>query len=148
MYGNRETLCGIAEDVMDASFSNERSLSVLIVDDCGDGAESLAFLLRHSGHEVRTATHPRQALAAVAEFAPDVLLLDIGLPGMDGYRLAVDLCQRLSDRPLLIAMTGFAGLERRSREEGFDHHLVKPFDTSELFHLLRAHADSLAGAAA
>jgi CheY-like chemotaxis protein len=107
-------------------------LSVLVVDDNRDGADSLADVLRAYGYEVRTAYTPTEAVIAVGDFAPDVVLMDIGIPGMDGYRLARRLCERLARRPRLVALTGYAGLEVRSRDEGFDAHFLKPADPADL----------------
>ena len=115
------------------------SLKVLVVEDNVDTAESLAMLLRFSGHEVRAVhTGPKALQAAQAE-PPDVILLDIGLPGMDGYEVARRLReQQGAGSAHLIAMTGY-GQEsdrKRSREAGFDHHLVKPVEPARLQELL------------
>jgi PAS domain S-box-containing protein len=112
---------------------------VLVVDDSVDTADSLAMLLSLDGYEVRTAHDGIAALSAAREFAPEVVLMDIGLPGADGYEVA----QRIRGEEslhdvLLIAMTGYGEEEARarSRQAGFDHHLVKPVDVSELKALL------------
>jgi signal transduction histidine kinase/DNA-binding response OmpR family regulator len=104
-------------------------LRILIIDDSVDGAESLAVLLQTLGLEVRTAYDGPSGLTAATEFRPEVVLLDIGLPRMDGYEVA----RRLRREPsleglLLIALSGYGQAEdrRRSREAGFDHHLLKP----------------------
>jgi PAS domain S-box-containing protein len=114
-------------------------LRVLVVDDNVDTAESLAMLLRYAGHEVRAAhTGPRALQAAQAE-PPDVIVLDIGLPGMDGYEVARRLReQQGAGRGHLIAMTGYGqdSDRKRSQEAGFDHHLVKPVDPARLQELL------------
>ncbi len=114
------------------------SLRVLVVDDNVDAAESLAMLLRYSGHEVRAVhTGPRALQAAQAE-SPDVILLDIGLPGMDGYEVARRLREQGAGKVHLIAMTGY-GQEtdrQRSQDAGFDFHLVKPVDLAKLQELL------------
>jgi len=102
---------------------------VLVVDDNEDSAESLALLLGVQGHTVRVETDSRNALEAVADFAPDVAILDVGMPHVDGYELA----RRIRRQPwgasvCLVALTGW-GTEkdrRRSQDAGFDHHLVKP----------------------
>ena len=107
------------------------SLKVLVVDDSVDGAEMLAAALSAKGYDTRVAHDAPVALRIAAEFRPDVALLDIGLPVMDGYELAA----RLRELPdlngvKLIALTGY-GQEsdrRKSQEAGFDHHLVKPVD--------------------
>jgi signal transduction histidine kinase/ActR/RegA family two-component response regulator len=112
---------------------------ILIVDDNEDSAESLAVLMELAGHEVRTAFEGLSALEEARTFRPGVVLLDIGLPNLDGYEVARRLCQEPGrDRMLLLAMTGYSQEEdrRRSREAGFDHHLVKPVDLDKLRGLL------------
>jgi signal transduction histidine kinase len=113
---------------------------ILVVDDNQDAAESLAMLLRLSGHEVMVAHDGHQALAIAAIERPGVVLLDIGLPGMDGY----EVCRRVRQQGLadaqIIAMTGY-GQDRdreRSKEAGFDTHTVKPVEIQELMQLLAA----------
>jgi two-component system, OmpR family, response regulator len=117
-------------------------LAVLVVDDSRDCAESLADVLRGHGHDVRTAHTPTEAVLAVEDFRPEAVLMDIGIPGLDGYRLARKVCDRLAYKPLLVAVTGHAHLEERSRAEGFDHHFLKPADPVELVRLLAGHAES------
>lgn len=115
------------------------TLRILIVDDNEDTAESLAVLMEMAGHEVRTAFEGFSALEEARTFRPGVVLLDIGLPNLDGYEVARRLCQESGkDRMLLLAMTGYGQEEdrRRSREAGFDHHLVKPVDLDKLRGLL------------
>jgi two-component system CheB/CheR fusion protein len=112
---------------------------VLVVDDNRDSAESLATLLRLGSHEVVTAHNGMKALEAAHTFRPDVVLLDIGLPGMTGFEVARTLRARPDTQPaLIVAMTGYGqDTDRdRSREAGFDHHLVKPLDPSEVRRLL------------
>jgi CheY-like chemotaxis protein len=112
---------------------------VLVVDDNQDAAESVALLLRLWGHEVRTAHEGVSALKAARSYLPEVVLLDLGLPGLDGYEVARQLRGEQGEGPLLIvAMTGYGQDEdrRRSREAGFDHHLVKPVDPHTLQGLL------------
>jgi signal transduction histidine kinase/CheY-like chemotaxis protein len=115
------------------------SLRILVVDDNEDAAELLAEGLRESGHQVSTAFAGPQALELARDLHPNTVLLDIGLPGMDGYELATRLRETLSQAPpRLIAITGF-GQEAdrlRSRAAGIDHHLAKPVDLSELESLL------------
>jgi PAS domain S-box-containing protein len=122
------------------------SRRILVVDDNEDVAESLAEILRTTGHEVRTAYRGLAALEAVEAFLPEVVLLDIGMPGMDGYEVARRLRrERGLEKVLLVALTGYGRDEdrRRSREAGIDHHLVKPVDPAALCDLL-AHPESLA----
>jgi len=115
--------------------------SVLVVDDNVDSASSMAMMLRLVGHEVRVEHDGPAALERVAAEAPDVVLLDIGLPGMDGYEVARHLRARPDGHALRIyAMTGYATQEDRmkSREAGFDGHLVKPVMPAELLGLILA----------
>jgi signal transduction histidine kinase/DNA-binding response OmpR family regulator len=114
------------------------SCRVLVVDDNTDAADSLAMLLRLAGHEVEVAHDGPTALAVAEEQKPDMLLLDIGLPGMDGYEVARRLRARVDLKPaLLVALTGYGQEEdlRRSREAGFDRHLIKPADLPALTEL-------------
>jgi PAS domain S-box-containing protein len=118
---------------------NGSPLRVLVVDDNVDSAESLAMLLEMSRHEVRTAHDGPTALEAALDFRPNVVLLDIGLPIMDGYEVAKRMRQQPTlGKVLLVAMTGYGQESDRqlSREAGFDHHLVKPADFSALEKLL------------
>jgi signal transduction histidine kinase/ActR/RegA family two-component response regulator len=115
------------------------ALSIMLVDDNADAAATLAGLLAAAGHDVEVAHRAADALARAGAQAPDVFLLDIGLPDLDGTALA----QQLRARPdtgaaVLIALTGY-GLEQdreRTRAAGFDHHLVKPVDVSTLYRIL------------
>lgn len=112
-----------------------RHLRMLIVDDNVDTAEGLAILLRLNGHEIRTAYDGPSALALAAEYAPEVILQDIGLPGMNGYEMARRLRQHpATARSLLVAVSGYGQADDMSRSQaaGFDHHLVKPVDFDEL----------------
>jgi PAS domain S-box-containing protein len=117
----------------------ERGQRVLVVDDNVDAAESLAMVLRLSGHEVRTAYNGPAALAEARAATPDVVLLDIGLPGMDGFDVARQIRE---DRGLnhlrIVAVTGYGQDEdrRRTQEAGFDFHLTKPVDPRQLDRLL------------
>jgi PAS domain S-box-containing protein len=102
---------------------------VLVVDDNVDAAESMATLLRLWGHQVRLAHNGPEALQAAGQCQPEVVVLDIGLPGMNGYEVARFLRQDPRfGQPLLVAVTGYGEEEdqRRSTEAGFDRHLVKP----------------------
>ena len=108
---------------------------ILVVDDNMDAAESIAVYLRLEGHEVRTVSDAAQAVAVARVFAPQVAVLDIGLPGMSGYELARRLCHAGAAAPvLLIALTGYGHKEDRvkSDEAGFQHHFVKPADPREI----------------
>jgi two-component system, sensor histidine kinase len=112
---------------------------ILIVDDSRDGGESLAILLRVLGAEVALAHSGRAALERVETFKPDVVVLDIGMPGMDGYEVARRIRANPDHRHVsLIALTGWGQDEdrRRSVAAGFNHHLVKPADIDQLRQLL------------
>jgi PAS domain S-box-containing protein len=108
---------------------------ILIVDDVKDSADSLAMVLQLMGHEVRTAYDGEEGVVAAERFRPEVVLLDLGMPKMNGY----DTCRMIRKQPwsqgmLLIAVTGWGqeGDRRATREAGFDHHFVKPVDPVEL----------------
>jgi CheY-like chemotaxis protein len=116
-----------------------RAYRVLVVDDNVDAASSLALLLQIAGHQASRAHDGPAALAAAEKERPDLILLDIGLPTLNGY----EVCRRIRERPwgksmLLIALTGWGQEEdrRRSREAGFDGHLVKPVEYGDLMTLL------------
>jgi CheY-like chemotaxis protein len=115
-------------------------LRILVVDDNRDSAAMLAWLLTVSGHETHTAHDGVEAIEAATRLRPDVILLDLGLPVVDGYESARRIRERHNDtsRPLLVALTGLGQEEdrRRSREAGFDAHLVKPVDARALGALL------------
>jgi signal transduction histidine kinase len=121
-----------------AMFPAAHPLRVLVVDDSTDAAESLAKLLRLAGHEVLVAHDGQKALEIAAAGQPTVMLLDIGLPGMDGYEVCRRMRQQGFAEARIIAVTGY-GQERdrqRSREAGFDSHTIKPVDPSELMKLV------------
>ncbi len=118
-----------------------RSRRVLVVDDNVSSAQCLAMILKLDGHDVQVAHDGTVALDAVRRFRPEAVLMDIGLPGMDGYEVALRLKQQPELRAsimLLAAVTGYAedDARRRSREVGFDHHLVKPVDPEVVLALL------------
>jgi two-component system CheB/CheR fusion protein len=113
--------------------------SVLVVDDSSDVAESMALLLRSWGYEVRVAHDGPAALAAARTRPAEVVLLDIGLPGMSGYEVAEHFRQQPDMQgALIIALTGYGREEdrRRARQAGFDHHLTKPVDPDTVKELL------------
>ena len=118
-----------------------RVLRVLIVDDNEDGAEALAMLLESAGHETHKAYDGFEAIEAARRLSPDAVLLDIGLPGLNGY----EVCRRIRSEPwgrdlVLVALTGWSQEEDRqqSREAGFHSHLVKPVDPDALLEFLAA----------
>jgi PAS domain S-box-containing protein len=112
---------------------------ILVADDNVDAADSLAIMLKVAGHLVHTVYDGLAATRAVRDFAPDTVLLDIGMPKLNGYQAAQEIRRRYPDRGLLlVAITGWGQDEdrRRSRDAGFDHHLVKPVDPRALAELL------------
>lgn len=134
---------GPAEATLAAAGGDDRSprsaLRVLIADDNRDGADSLADMLVLMGNDTRTAYDGEEAVRGAVAFRPDVVLLDIGMPKLNGH----DTCRRIRELPwggavVLIALTGWGQQEdvRRSRDAGFDHHLVKPVDPVALMKLL------------
>jgi CheY-like chemotaxis protein len=120
---------------------------VLVVDDNSDAADSLGQLLELMGHVTATAYEGESAVECAKQFAADVILLDLGMPGVDGF----EVCRRLrqlefTTPPRIVAMTGWGRAEDRARTEGagFDAHLVKPVDRTALTRVLgepAAHAD-------
>ena len=113
---------------------------ILVVDDHADAAEGLALLLKLHGHETVTAENGLTAIDLARSFRPDVVLLDIGLPGMNGYEVAQHLRDEHTDALLLVALTGYSKEEdrRRASAAGFDHLLVKPICVESLESLLAA----------
>jgi len=112
---------------------------ILLVDDNEDGAESLAMLLELGGHDIDIVHDGPQALEAAQRLRPDVVLLDIGLPRMNGYEVCRRIRQESWGQDLtVVALTGWGQEEdrQRSREAGFDAHLVKPVDYDNLTKLL------------
>ena len=115
------------------------SLRIMLAEDDPDAAESLKALLNDCGYEVHTVSDGRSALAAAFVLQPQVILLDIGLPEMNGYELARELRERMPDRkPLLVALSGYGQPEdiRRSRDAGIDFHFVKPLELEKLQDIL------------
>jgi CheY-like chemotaxis protein len=119
----------------------EKHCRILVVDDNQDSADSLAMLLNMLGHEVKTANDGESALVTATEFRPDVAILDIGLPKVNGY----DLARQIREQPwghdvVLVALTGWGQEQyrRRSAESGFNHHLTKPVEFDVLQRILAA----------
>jgi CheY-like chemotaxis protein len=114
---------------------------ILIADDNRDGADSLALVLRAYGHEVVTAYDGARAVREVRTFRPDVVLLDLGMPFMNGFEAARQIRATPEGRSVvLVAVTGWGQQKDReqTRDAGFDAHLVKPVDTSDIQHLVQA----------
>ena len=114
------------------------SSRILVVDDSVDAAESLAMLLRFAGHQVETAHDGLAAVEAASRFQPDIVLLDIGLPKMNGYDAGRRIREAQGDGVILIALTGWGQDQDRlrSKEAGFDHHMTKPISFDALQDLL------------
>jgi CheY-like chemotaxis protein len=125
-----------AEDDAPAASSEhatDGSFRVLVVDDNRDAAESLCTILRLLGHQADVAHDGREALAKIEQLVPELVLLDLGLPELDGFEVARRVIAA-GHRPWLVALTGY-GAEadrRRSREAGFDEHFVKPLEMKAL----------------
>jgi signal transduction histidine kinase len=120
---------------------------ILVVDDNMDGADSLGLLLQMLGANVRVVYDGKAALAALDAFQPSTVLLDVGMPELDGYHVARQMRQRAGNDLTIIAITGWGQTEdrRRSREAGFDDHLTKPPDLEQLRHLLLSDSGTLEG---
>ncbi|MGZ5094371.1 MAG: response regulator [Burkholderiales bacterium] len=128
-------------DAMAAEPAAASSLRILVVDDNQDSACSMTLLLELQGHEVQVAHAGQVALRMAQESTPDVILLDIGMPGMNGYEVARQLrAQAAFADTLLVAVTGYgrASDVKQTESAGFDHHLVKPIDYEKLQSLLAA----------
>ena len=118
---------------------------ILVADDNRDNAESLSTLLTITGHETRMAHDGVEAVEAAEQFRPDLILLDIGMPRMNGY----DACRRIREQEwarsmVIVALTGWGQEEdrNRSKEAGFDHHMVKPVEYHALMKLLTESAEA------
>jgi CheY-like chemotaxis protein len=111
---------------------------ILVIDDDRDTAETTARFLETFGHDVRIALNGYQAIEIACSLQPGHVLLDLALPGLDGYQVAARLRQELAGPLVIIAVTGYGREEDRqlSRQAGIDHHLLKPIDLSALLSLL------------
>jgi DNA-binding response OmpR family regulator len=128
------------QETEEAAAPTTLSRRILIVDDNKDAADSMALLVETAGHRVRTAYDGQEALDLASAFAPDVLLLDLGVPGLNGFEIA----RRIRRQPWgktvsLIALTGWGQEQdrRRTAEAGFDAHLIKPVGTADLLSALK-----------
>jgi CheY-like chemotaxis protein len=113
---------------------------ILVADDNEDAAQCLAEALRLMGHDVQTVADGAAAVAIAEADGPEVVLLDLGMPRMDGYEAARRIRSRFGQKVLIVAVSGWGQHEdqRRSREAGFDRHLVKPVDLSDVVALVEA----------
>jgi signal transduction histidine kinase/ActR/RegA family two-component response regulator len=146
-YSEGRAPSDVAREAPRPAGQGQASRRILVVDDNEDAGDTLAEALRDGGHDVRVATDGPGALAVAAEFGPDIVLLDIGLPVMDGYEVARRLRQRTDPRPpRLLALTGYGQEKDRARAlaAGFDDHIVKPVNLDDLFARLDRLAPTLA----
>jgi signal transduction histidine kinase/ActR/RegA family two-component response regulator len=124
-----------------AAGADGRKMKVLVVDDNQDAADSLAALLEIDGFDAHAVYDGAAAIEAAAASQPDIVILDLGMPGMDGYETARAIRQRPgADRILMLALTGWgqSDARRRTQEAGFDHHLVKPVELEQIIRLAGA----------
>ncbi|NUZ05570.1 hybrid sensor histidine kinase/response regulator [Piscinibacter koreensis] len=135
-----ERAAAAAHDAGTTAQPGAHTLSVLIVDDNEDAAEMLAMMVGELGHRAVVEHHPRHALDRLALERPDVALLDVGLPDMDGYQLAATIRERVAPAPRLVAITGYGQPQDRADAlaAGFDEHFAKPVDGHALAALLAA----------
>jgi CheY-like chemotaxis protein len=130
-----------AKTVLEPGEPAGRPLHVLVVEDNVDAGDSLSLLLRLYGHEVQVARTGPTALEMAVASRPDVVLLDIGLPGMDGYQVAKQLRERPDFKNVtMCALTGYTPSEadrQRQQETGFDHYYVKPVELAKLLELFK-----------
>lgn len=125
-----------------ASGTDGHRMQVLVVDDNHDAADSLTALLELDGFDARTVYDGNAAIAAVEAQVPDLIVMDLGMPGMDGYETARAIRQKPgAERILMLALTGWGqgDARRRTMEAGFDHHLVKPVELEQIVRLAGAH---------
>lgn len=138
------SLPAIADHVADstaeqAPAAHMHSVRVLVVDDNRDAADTLSMLLEVLGHRAQVAHDGLAALDAVLDFRPQVVFLDIGMPGMSGYDVAAAIRNdRRYDQPMLVALTGWGSEDdrERTRAAGFDLHLTKPVDLAAIEKML------------
>ena len=136
-----QQLSALEQPMTNADLATRTQRRILVADDNNDALESLATLLQLSGHEVYTASNGAVALESAEQHRPEVVLLDIGMPKLDGYEVARRIrAQPWGQRITLVALTGWGqdSDRKRSQEAGFDSHLVKPLDLDKLTELLAA----------
>jgi len=141
-----ESLAPTSMVAIDARWTPTRPLRVLMVDDNVDTVQSFSVLLRELGHEVQTAHDGPEAVRAAIEYQPDLVLLDIGLPGLNGYEVAKQIRRQPSlKNATLVALTGYGQESDRqaSIEAGFNHHLIKPARLVQLQQILASVSETL-----
>lgn len=129
-----------SEETLAVAEVDRWKMRVLVVEDDALVASHLATILRREGHDVEVTTDGTTALASIQAQSPDAILLDLGLPGMDGWELARQVMRMKGDKkPLLVAITGHGATEdrKRSLQAGIHLHLTKPVDIDELRRLLK-----------
>jgi DNA-binding response OmpR family regulator len=134
---HRSQLAAAANE--ESSVARRKQLRVLVADDDRDMVATLGAILNDEGHQVREVYRGTEVMRLLAEFDPDVALVDIGMPGMSGYEVAREVREKHGKaRPLLIAITGWKKASDRilAQLSGFDHHLPKPFEAKDLLALL------------
>ena len=133
----RQTIVDPSNRFPDAGAAAGARRSVVLIDDSVDSVEALTMLLELDGHAVRVAYDGCAGLALIEAVCPDVVLCDIGLPGMNGFQVA-QAARRMERVPLLVAITGHGHAEDagRAAHAGFDHYLVKPVDPAAVLELL------------
>lgn len=142
------TVGGCAAPSPTRRVTSRPSLKILVVDDNHDAAESLTMILKLQGHQTRTVNSGQEALEANDEYHPDLVLLDIGLPGIDGHEVARRIRARHENKqPVLIALTGWGSEQDRkqSKDAGFDYHVTKPVETQTLVEILHKVHEGLIG---
>jgi CheY-like chemotaxis protein len=128
-------------DAQEKSESAPAARQVLVVDDNRDGAQTLAMLLRYAGHQVKVALNGPQALQIAQEQKPSVVLLDLAMPGMDGFQVVRALRERPETKDaLIIAVSGYGNLDDRERclSAGFNQHLLKPVKKEQVLEIIKA----------
>jgi CheY-like chemotaxis protein len=120
--------------------SAPHALRILIAEDYPDIADSMTFILAAQGHHVQVARDGMEAVSSAASLRPDVILLDIGMPKLDGYTAAVQIRELLGSDVFLVAMTAWTREEdkQRAKVAGFDRHIAKPPDIAALLEMLNA----------
>jgi CheY-like chemotaxis protein len=118
--------------------SDSASLKIVLAEDNADLSESMSLLLRMRGYEVEVAYDGIGAVELATDFLPDVALLDIGMPGLNGYEAAREIRRQMGKRVVLVALTAWGrdSDKRAAAEAGFDHHFVKPVDLQAIEKLL------------
>ncbi|WP_189415915.1 hybrid sensor histidine kinase/response regulator [Cellvibrio zantedeschiae] len=127
------------QEAMRSVVNSTSAHRILVVDDNIDAADTLSMLLEILGHEVKTTYNGFDALQVTASYQPELVLLDIGLPGMNGYEVAREIISNYpTNRPVLVALTGWGTEEdkQRAQEAGFDHHFTKPIEMEKITQLL------------